>query len=270
MEWPYLVAYYRREVDPYRIDALHRLQILKRAADAVLSTVDCIMTPTAPTIFRIADEQREPLTCNSTLGYYTNFMNLLDYAAVAVPAGFATNGLPYGVTLFGPAFCDQALLVYADRLHQALRIPVGITARLPTALPPSADTHSLRLVVCGAHLSGLALNHQLTERTGVLEQVTSTAPCYRLYALPGGPPLRPGLVRVASGGAAVAVEVWRLPLANIGSLLAGIPAPLAIGSVLLADGSSAKGFVCEAIGMDDAEDVTVYGGWRAMLAARVT
>ena len=250
-------------------DAFHRLQVLKRAADAVLNTVDCIITPTAPTILRIEDEQREPLTCNSTLGYYTNFMNLLDYAAVAVPAGFANNGLPYGVTLFGPAFGDRALLVYADRLHQALQIPVGKTARPPTTLTPRAHSHSLRLVVCGAHLAGLALNHQLTERAGVLEQVTTTAPCYRLYALPGGPPWRPGLVRVASGGAAIAVEVWRLPLANVGSFLAGIPAPLAIGSVMLADGSSAKGFVCEAIGMDDAEDVTVYGGWRAMLSARV-
>ncbi len=248
-------------------DALHRLQALKRDADTVLTTVDCIMTPTAPTIFRIDDEQREPITCNSTLGYYTNFMNLLDYAAVAVPAGFAANGLPYGVTLFGPAFSDQSLLVYADRLHRALGIPVGTTQRLPSVLPPSPDTGALRIVVCGAHLSGLPLNHQLTERGGILEQITTTAPCYRLYALPGGPPLRPGLVRVAAGGAAIAVEVWRLPLATIGSFLAGISPPLAIGSVMLADGSSAKGFVCEAIGMDGAEDVTVHGGWRAMLSA---
>ena len=249
-------------------DALHRLQSLKRDADAVLATVDCIMTPTAPTIFRIDDEQREPIARNSTLGYYTNFMNLLDYAAVAVPAGFAANGLPYGVTLFGPAFSDQALLVYADRLHRALGIPVGTTACLPTVLAPCKDTDTLQIVVCGAHLSGLPLNYQLTDRAGTLEQVTTTAPCYRLYALPGGPPLRPGLVRVATGGAAIAVEVWRLPLLAVGSFLAGIPAPLAIGSVLLADGSSVKGFVCEAIGTDGAEDVTVYGDWRAVLSAR--
>jgi allophanate hydrolase len=114
----------------------------------------------------------------------------------------------------------------------------------------------------------LPLNHQLTERGGTLEQITTTAPCYRLYALPGGPPLRPGLVRVATGGATIAVEVWRLPLATIGSFLAGIGPPLAIGSVLLADGSSANGFVCEGIGIEGAEDVTVYGGWRAMLSAR--
>jgi allophanate hydrolase len=249
-------------------DALHRLQSLKRDADAVLATVDCIMTPTAPTIFSIDDEQREPIACNSMLGYYTNFMNLLDYAAVAVPAGFAPNGLPYGVTLFGPAFSDQALLVYADRLHRALGIPVGRTARLPVAMAPRVDTDTLQIVVCGAHLSGLPLNHQLTDRAATLEQVTATAPCYRLYALAGGPPQRPGLVRVATGGAAIAVEVWRLPLSTVGSFLSGIAAPLALGTVMLADGSSAKGFVCEAIGMEGAEDVTFYGGWCAMLSAR--
>ena len=249
-------------------DALHRLQALKRAADAVLATVDCIMTPTAPTIFRIDDEQREPIARNSTLGHYTNFMNLLDYAAVAVPAGFAANGLPYGVTLFGPAFSDGLLLDFADRLHRGLGIPVGMTSRLPAPLPPCAAADAIRMVVCGAHMSGLPLNAQLTERGGSLVRVTTTAACYRLYALPGGPPLRPGLVRVPAGGAPIAVEVWSLPLATVGSFLAGIPAPLAIGSVMLADGSSEKGFVCEAIGIEGAEDVTVHGGWRAALAAR--
>ncbi len=249
-------------------DALHRLQALKRDADRVLAAVDCIMTPTAPTIFRIDDEQREPIARNSMLGHYTNFMNLLDYAAVAVPAGFAAGGLPYGVTLFGPAFSDEALLAYADRLHRALDIPVGMTSRLPAPLAPRAVTDAIRMVVCGAHMSGLPLNHQLTERGGSLVEATTTAPCYRLYALPGGPPWRPGLVRVAADGAPIAVEVWSLPLAAVGSFLAGIPAPLAIGSVLLADGSTEKGFVCEAIGIDGAQDVTAHGGWRAALAAR--
>ncbi len=248
-------------------DAQYRLQALKREADAVLAEVDCLMTPTAPTIFRIDDEAREPLRLNSLLGTYTNFMNLLDYAAVAVPAGFATNGLPYGVTLFGPAFSDEALLVYADRLHRALGTPVGTTARLPSPLPPRAAADAVPLVVCGAHLSGLPLNHQLTERGGRLVAATRTAPCYRLYALPGGPPWRPGLVRVAAGGAAIEVELWSLPAATIGSFLAGIPAPLAIGTVLLADGTQAKGFVCETLGVDGAADITHHGGWRAFLAA---
>lgn len=256
----------RTAVDAF--DAQYRLAALKRAADAVLGEVDCILTPTAPTILRLDDEQREPIRLNALLGTYTNFMNLLDYAAVAVPAGFAANGLPYGVTLFGPAFSDDALLDYASRLHRQLGMPVGKTRRLPAPLPVRAPPDAMSIVVCGAHLSGLPLNHQLTERGGRLVGATRTAPCYRLYALPGGPPWRPGLVRVAAGGAAIDVEVWALPAATVGSFLAGIPAPLAIGSVQLADGSQHKGFVCEAIGVEGAEDVTHHGSWRAALASR--
>jgi allophanate hydrolase len=248
--------------------AQHRLQALKREADAVLAGVDCIMTPTAPTIFRIDDEQREPLALNSTLGHYTNFMNLLDYAAVAVPAGFGVNGMPYGVTLFGPAFSDAALLAYADRLHRQLAIPVGMTARLPAPLSAAVPDDAIELCVCGAHLSGLPLNGELTARGAKLVAATRTAPVYRFYALPGGPPYRPGLVRVASGGAAIEVEVWRLPTAAVGGFLAGIPSPLAIGSVELASGARVKGFLCEAVAVEAAEDVTHLGGWRAVLEAK--
>jgi len=248
--------------------AQHRLQALKRDADAVLAGVDCIMTPTAPTIFRIDDEQREPLALNSKLGHYTNFMNLLDYAAVAVPAGFGASGLPYGVTLFGPAFSDAALLSYADRLHRAQAIPVGRTARLPAPLPAPVAADEIEICVCGAHMSGLPLNGELTARGARLVEATRTAPVYRFYALPGGPPFRPGLVRVASGGAAIEVEVWRVPAAAVGSFLAGIPAPLAIGSVELASGARVKGFLCEAVAVEAAEDVTHLGGWRAVLAAK--
>lgn len=250
-------------------EAAYRLQALKREADAVLAGVDCVLTPTAPTIFRIEDEQREPVTLNSKLGHYTNFMNLLDYAAVAVPAGFSPAGLPYGVTLFGPAFSDAALLAYADRLHRQLGVPVGMTDRLPAPLaaaaPPADD---FLLCVCGAHMSKLPLNHELTSRGGRLVAATRTAPVYRLHALPGGPPLRPGMVRVAEGGAAIEVEVWRVPAATVGGFLAGVPSPLAIGSVELADGTRVKGFLCEAVAVDAAEDVTAFGGWRAVLKAK--
>ncbi len=251
-------------------EAAYRLQALKRAADAVLAGVDCVLTPTAPTIFRIEDEQREPVALNSKLGHYTNFMNLLDYAAVAVPAGFSPAGLPYGVTLFGPAFSDAALLAYADRLHRQLGVPVGMTERLPSALTASAapPAEEFLLCVCGAHMSKLPLNHELTSRGGQLVAATRTAPVYRLHALPGGPPLRPGMVRVAEGGAAIEVEVWRLPAAAVGGFLAGVPSPLAIGSVELADGSRVKGFLCEAVAVDAAEDVTAFGGWRAVLRAK--
>jgi allophanate hydrolase len=198
-------------------------------------------------------------------------MNLLDLAAVAIPAGFGAQGLPYGVTLFGPAFSDDVLAVYGDRLHRALDLPLGATGRRADPaqeLPPGVpEEPRLRVVVCGAHLSELALNHQLTERGGRLVARTRTAPRYRFYALPGGPPFRPGLIRQAEGGAGIEVEVWELPAAQFGGFVAGIPAPLGIGTVELADGSLEKGFICEGYAVAGARDITALGGWRAFLAA---
>lgn len=121
------------------------------------------------------------------------------------------------------------------------------------------------LVVCGAHLSGLALNHQLIERGARLLTATKTAPWYRLYALPGGPPERPGLIRVPTGGAAIEVEVWAVPQTTVGGFLAGIPAPLGLGSVELAEGRWEKGFICEGFAAEGARDISALGGWRAYL-----
>ncbi len=249
--------------------AQYRLAECKRACDGLLAGVDFVLTPTAGTIYTLAQVAADPIRLNSNLGHYTNFMNLLDYAAVAVPAGFGGNGLPYGVTLFGPAFADAALAHYGARLQQALGLPLGATGRpmpdvpLTAAVPPTEP--GLRLVVCGAHLSGLPLNHQLTERGARLVAATRSAPAYRLYALPGGPPRRPGMIRVTEGGAAIEVEVWELPQSQFGSFMAGVPAPLGIGSVELADGSWEKGFICEGFAVAGAEDVTHLGGWRAYL-----
>jgi allophanate hydrolase len=200
-------------------------------------------------------------------------MNLLDLAAVAVPAGFRPDGLPFGVTLFGPAFGDSALARFAERLHRAQDLPLGATGRHPspdTTMGAAAGTRpletpeapGLNLVVCGAHLSGLQLNHQLTDRGGHLVSKIRTAPRYRLYALPGGPPHRPGLIRDPEGGAAVEVEVWHLPLDQVGGFLAGIPAPLGLGSVELEDGTWEKGFICEGYATAGAHDITHLGGWR--------
>jgi allophanate hydrolase len=251
--------------------ATYRLAALKRQADAVLRTLDFVVTPTAGTIYRIDAVLADPIRLNANLGIYTNFMNLLDLAAVAVPAGFGAQGLPYGVTLFGPAFGDSALAVYGDRLHRALDLPLGATGRKADpapAVPPQAPAEPLlRVVVCGAHLSGLALNHQLTERGGRLVARTRTAPRYRFYALPGGPPFRPGLIRQNEGGAGIEVEVWELPAAQFGGFVAGIPAPLGIGTVELEDGSLEKGFICEGYAAEGARDITALGGWRAFLAA---
>jgi len=221
--------------------AQYRLMECRRASENTWEQVDLIVTPTAGTIYRIDEVEADPVGLNSNLGYYTNFMNLLDYAAVAVPAGFGDKGLPYGVTLFGPAFADAALAHYGDRLLRTLGQPLGCTGHALPDVPLLADMPPMesvmRLVVCGAHLSGLPLNHQLTERGGRLLQATRTAARYRLYALPGGPPHRPGLIRQAEDGAAIEVEVWELPESRFGSFIQGIPAPLGIGSLQLEDGT---------------------------------
>jgi allophanate hydrolase len=251
--------------------AQYRLRELQRSCAAAFEQMDVLVTPTAGTTFRIEEIDAEPVLRNSQLGYYTNYVNLLDLAAVAVPAGFTPQALPFGVTLAAPAWNDRALLEFAAQLQHhdgasmgALGTPLPRTESFPWK---AAATH-IDVAVCGAHMRGLPLNPQLTERRAYLKQSTHTASVYRMVALPGGPPWRPGLVRVANGGVAIEVEVWSVPTANFGSFVAGIPAPLGIGKVLLADGTQVSGFVCEDYAVAGATDISRYGGWRAYLAAR--
>jgi allophanate hydrolase len=250
--------------------AMYRLAELRRAVEPVLAAVDVIVTPTAPRMYRLAELEADPFTPNTELGYYTNFMNLLDLAALAIPAGFSAAGLPFGLTLFADAWSDQALLALGARFEQAHPGTLGATRRVhsPAPRPASLPAGHVAVAVCGAHLAGLALNRQLTDRGGVLLEATHTASCYRFYALPGGPPYRPGLVRVRDGGARIAVELWALPIEHFGSFVAGIPAPLGIGTVELADGRRVQGFVCEGYAVEGAEDITAHGGWRRYLEAR--
>jgi allophanate hydrolase len=191
-----------------------------------------------------------------------------------VPTGFMTeamNHMPWGVTLVAPAGQDLPLLSLAARLHTRTVPTVGATSHAPHLQPaatPDATAFPSGLVqvaVCGAHLSGLPLNGQLTQRGAKLLQSTFSAPCYKLYALPGGPPFRPGMIRVGEGGAAIELEVWELPEREFGSFVAGIPAPLGIGSIELADASTVLGFVCEAVAAEQAQDISHFGGWRAYL-----
>ena len=254
----------RSAVDLFR--AQYRLQALKADCDRVLAGLDVVLTPAFPRPVTLAELAEQPVRRNSDLGWYTNFMNLLDYAAVAVPAGFMANGLPWGVTLFGRAFTDQYLLSLAARLQQAQGLPLAGGHRPDAELParPARNDRS-RIVVCGAHMEGLPLNAQLRERDAHRVCATHTAPHYRLYALAGGPPARPGLLRVSTGGAAIEVEVWELPSSELGSFLAGIPAPLGLGKVELADGSRETGFICESHALENARDITPLGGWRAYL-----
>lgn len=248
---------------PDTFSAFYKLAANKRRSAAVWETVDAILTPTAGTIYTKAELAADPIQLNSNLGRYTNFVNLLDLAALALPAGFLPTGLPWGVTIFAPAFTDWHLLDFASRWPSCTKADGMVPVNSAPVHPP---VPVLEIAVCGAHLSGLPLNHQLTSRGAWLSKTTRTAPVYQMVKLPGGPPHRPGLIRRAEGGASIEVEVWAVPLPSVGSFLAGIPAPLGLGKVLLEDGSSVCGFVCEAIAEEGAEDITALGNWRAWLA----
>ncbi|KFE57194.1 allophanate hydrolase [Pseudomonas syringae] len=246
--------------------AQYRLQQLKAICDQALEGLDCVVTPSIGRPVTNAELEAEPVLRNSELGYYTNFVNLLDYAAVAVPSGVMDNGLPWGVTLFGRTFTDQYLLSLADALQRqsGLTLIGGLSTEL-SAPAGVARNDMARVVVCGAHLDGLVLNWQLKQRGARLVQSTQSSPDYQLYALAGGPPFRPGMVRVDQGGVAIEVEVWELPSRELGSFLTGIPAPLGLGKVQLADGRWECGFICEAYGLEGAQNISHLGGWRAYL-----
>jgi allophanate hydrolase len=190
-------------------------------------------------------------------------------ASIAVPAGIADNGIPFGITLVGPTFSDRALLSIARRLHA--RLGPGYwgagCAALEAEISTTVNLASIDVLVCGAHLDGLPLNWQLKERGATLVASVKTAPVYRMYALAGGPPYRPGLVLDEALGAAIEAEIWRVPADQFGSFVAGIPAPLGIGKVRLEDGSQVSGFICEPYGIEGAEEITRLGGWRAYSAA---
>lgn len=235
--------------------AQYRLMELKRQAETELKKVDAVVTPTNGTIYTLKEIEAEPIQLNSNLGYYTNFMNLLDCAAVAVPAGFYASGVGFGVTLFHQAFSDKRLMSIATLLY----------SKVENTLMPKPPYTRVPIVVCGAHMEGLPLNWQLVERGAVLVKKTRTSEGYRLYALAGGPPYRPGLKRDENAGKKIAVEVWSVPVENVGSFVAEIPAPLGIGKVELEDGTWESGFICEPCGLETAMDITETGGWRNYL-----
>ncbi len=237
--------------------AQYKLRRLAREAEAVWKSVDVILLPTTPCLYKVEEVLTDPVHTNSVLGRYTNFMNLLDLAAVAVPAGFARHGkLPWGVTLAAPAGTDGDLLGLAGRFTAQ---PVSRVIR---------DNSRVPVVVCGAHLEGQALHHQLADRGAALVSRTRTAPCYRLFAMPatGNVPPRPAMIRAAEGGAAIEVEVWSLDRAAFGDFVSRIPAPLGIGKILLESGEELPGFIAEPRATDHAEDITNLGGWRAFLS----
>ncbi|WP_295894625.1 allophanate hydrolase [uncultured Vibrio sp.] len=240
--------------------AIYQLQAFKVQCDQLMESVDVVLTPTAGTIYTIDDVNSDPIALNSHLGYYTNFMNLLDYSAIAMPSGFTGAGLPFGVTLFAQVFQDEALISLASEWQKMINLPLGATQ------VDLESAESIDLLVCGAHMKGLPLNHQLIELGANFKQCTTTSERYSLYCLAGGPPLRPGLVRNPSQGQKIEVEIWRVPKKHLGAFLEQIPHPLGLGSVELASGKWVKGFICEGIGIEGANDITEAGGWRHFLA----
>ncbi|MGE3402240.1 MAG: allophanate hydrolase [Vicinamibacterales bacterium] len=237
--------------------AQYRLEALRHAAAVQWSRMDVLLLPTAGTIYQTSQVLADPIALNSNLGYYTNFVNLLDLAAIAVPAGFRGDGLPFGISLIGPAFTDRELMALAGRM---------LAEQIETH---DEDRATVRVAVVGAHLAGQPLNHQLVDRGGRLIGAFRTAPDYRLFALAGGALPKPGLLREPGfPGPGIDVEVWAVPEARFGSFVAAVPPPLGIGSVQLADGAWVKGFVCEPWALATATDITTYGGWRAYLTTR--
>ncbi|MFT7058687.1 MAG: allophanate hydrolase [Pseudorhodobacter sp.] len=252
---------------------IYRLKELARAAEPALAGVDMLCVPTIPTFYSVADLEADPITPNSNFGTYTNFVNLLDMCGIAVPTPPRTDGRPGGVTLLAKAGQDSAIAAVALQLEAAGDRTLGAT-KWPYVAPPvlpKAPVTTITLAVCGAHMSGLPLNHQLKDRGCTFLTTTKTSDAYRLFALAGGPPYRPGLVRTTPGaGAEIAVELWDMPLAHVGSFLKGIPAPLGLGTITLATGGAVQGFICEAIAAADAQDITETGDWRAYIATRPT
>lgn len=250
--------------------AQYCLQDFKQKSEQLLAQADIFVTPTTGTCFSIEEVVANPIALNSQLGYYTNFMNLLDLAAVATPTGKLDSKVGFGITLFSSAMRDKYLLSISAKLQASLAIPAGALKDFaldkPTKTMTLAPQKMVKLVVCGAHLEGLPLNWQLTERGGYFVEKTQSAKGYRLYALAGGPPMRPGMVVDKTSKQGIEIEIWELPISEFGSFVAAIPAPLGIGKVETADGRWLSGFICEASGLEGAEDITEFGGWRKWLA----
>jgi allophanate hydrolase len=249
--------------------AFYKLEGLRRVRDVTFRSVDALLLPTAPTAYTVKQVLADPIQLNSRLGTYTNFVNLLDLCGLAVPASMRDDGIPFGVTLLAPGGHDGLLASIGRAFHADTGLPMGALKRpqppiAPLSAVPAAG--EIAIAVVGAHLSGMPLNGELKALGGRLLEETATAPDYRLYALTAANPPKPGLLRVAKGqGSAIALEIWALTVEGFGRFVAGIPSPMAIGTLRLADGRSVKGFLVEADAIAGAPDISGYGGWRSYL-----
>ena len=253
-------------VDAYNAEYLK--QDLARKIQQRLADFDALIVPTAPTIYSIEQLEQNPIEYNAHLGTYTNFTNLADLSALALPAGFRADHLPFGITLIAPAWHDAALVHFGKAWQNYLALKLGaLDKSLPLSSVTSVSPHHIRVAVVGAHLTGMPLNFQLTTRNAVHIETTTTSKNYALYALNGTVPPKPGLAR-QQDGQSIIVELWDVPTARFGEFVAEIPTPLGMGNVELEDGRWVKGFICEPYGIDDAENISHFGGWRAYIQHR--
>lgn len=256
------------------VDAFNARYALERFIQQTRPTwqnVDALLLPTSADIQTVAAMKADPIALNSRFGLYTNFANLMGLSAIAVPAGFTDAGLPFGVTLVGPGDSDEALAPFAAALHQAVASGSGLDRAYSPPPVAEAPSDNLELVVVGAHLSGMVLNHELLSLGAHLVEKTSTAPFYRLYALAGTVPPKPGLQREPDfSGPGILVEVWSVPPAGFGRFVSRIPTPLGVGKVQLADGRHVTGFLCENAALTGARDITSYGGWRSFVESSIS
>jgi len=250
--------------------ALYRLQGLRKITERAFAHMDAMVLPTAPTAYSTRQVLANPIELNSRLGTYTNFVNLLDLCGLALPSAMRADDIPFGITLLAPAGRDAMLASIGRVFHADTKLKIGAKglAQPPLAPLPASKVDDIAIAVVGAHLSGMALNGELKSLGGRLLETASTAPDYRLYALPTTPP-KPGMLRVEPGkGSAIELEVWVLSPAAFGQFVAAIPPPLSIGTIVLADGRGVKGFIVEAAGIVGARDISSFGGWRAYMAEK--
>jgi allophanate hydrolase len=251
----------------------YALEKFRQETSDTWNIVDFLLLPTAPDIFRIAEVESDPVAHNSRLGLFTNFLNLLDLAAVAAPAGFRPDGLPFGITFVGQTFSDHSLLALAASYLLSLSPDLGGTRRSHPDTPVAAQEirpNRVMIAVVGAHLTGQPLNYQLTERDARFVRTAKTAPSYQLFALPGTSPPKPGLIRIsADGGVSIDLEIWDLPVAQFGNFVREVPSPLTIGMIHLSDGRAVKGFLCEEAAVEQALNISAFGGWKAYLKSQM-
>ncbi len=253
-------------IDAYNAEYL-RLDLARKIQDS-LAEFDALIVPTSPTIYTIEQIQQHPIEYNAHFGTYTNFTNLADLSALALPAGFRADNLPFGITLIAPAWHDAALVHFGKAWQNYLSLKLGALDKTSSISAPTlVSPHHIRVAVVGAHLTGMPLNFQLTTRGAVHVETTKTSQDYALYALNGTVPPKPGLARQQEGQNII-VELWDVPTARFGEFVAEIPTPLGMGNVELEDGRWVKGFICEPYGLGDAENISHFGGWRAYIQHR--